>query len=85
VPTSASSRQPEGPIFMLNLLTLKDQAEYEDGRETRLTGREAYALYSETVGKLLVRHGRGRVFIGQVTRLMLGEVEDLWDIVGILQ
>jgi uncharacterized protein (DUF1330 family) len=74
---------PVGPIFMLNLLKFKDRAEYQDGRETSLTGREAYALYSEVVGKLLVKHGGGRVFLGQVTRLMLGEVEDLWDIVGI--
>lgn len=76
---------PEGPIFMVNLLKFRDKAEYEDGRETDLTGREAFALYSEAVGKLLIKHGGGRVFGGQVTRLMLGEVEDLWDMVGIAQ
>ena len=29
---------PEGPIFMVNLLKFKEHAEYEDGRETDLTG-----------------------------------------------
>ena len=32
---------PDGPIFMVNLLKFKDKAEYEDGRATTLTGREA--------------------------------------------
>lgn len=30
----------DGPIYMLNLLKFKDKAEYEDGRETDLTGAE---------------------------------------------
>ena len=29
---------PDGPIYMVNLLKFKDKAEYEDGRETDLTG-----------------------------------------------
>ena len=35
---------PEGPINMLNLLKFRDKASYEDGRETQLTGAEAYAI-----------------------------------------
>jgi len=33
------------PVYMVNLLKFKDKAEYEDGRETDLTGAEAYAIY----------------------------------------
>ena len=44
---------PEGPVFMINLLKFKDKAEYEDGRETNLTGREAYNLYGAGVAGLL--------------------------------
>ena len=36
------------PIYMVNLLKFKEHAEYADGRETTLTGREAYRLYIET-------------------------------------
>ena len=32
------------PITMLNLLKFKEKAEYEDGRETDLTGKEAYSI-----------------------------------------
>lgn len=74
---------PDGPIFMVNMLKFKAKAEYEDGRETSLTGQEAYAIYGEAVGKLLVKHGGGPVFGGQVTHLTLGAVEELWDVVAI--
>ena len=74
---------PDGPIYMVNLLKYKDVAEYEDGRETALTGREAYQVYAVAVADLLVEFGGGMIFGGEVSRLMLGEVEDLWDEVAI--
>jgi len=74
---------PEGPIFMVNLLKFKDKAEYEDGRETDLTGRQAYQLYGAAVAGILPDYG-GRVFyISDVTFLSLGQVEELWDEVAI--
>jgi hypothetical protein len=73
----------EGPICMVNLLKFKGKAEYEDGRDTDLTGREAYALYEEGVKKLLQEIGGGIGFEGDVERLALGEVEELWDVVGL--
>ena len=73
----------EGPICMVNLLKFKDKAEYEDGRDTDLTGREAYALYEEGVKKLLQEIGGGVGFEGDVERLALGEVEELWDVVAL--
>ena len=74
---------PEGPIYMLNLLKFKDKAEYEDGRDTDLTGQEAYGIYGMEVAKLLVKHGGAPMFSAGVERLMLGEVEELWDMVAI--
>ena len=71
------------PIYMVNLLKFKEKAEYPDGRETSLTGQEAYALYGAEVGKLLVKHGGGPMFSAAVERLMLGEIEELWDTVAI--
>lgn len=73
----------EGPICMVNLLKFREQAEYEDGRETALTGREAYELYEQGIKKLLEGIGGGIGFWGEVKRLMLGEVEELWDMVGL--
>lgn len=74
---------PDGPIFMVNLLKFKDKAEYADGRETDLTGRQAYALYGQAVAKLLPKFGGHPVFIGDVTFLSLGKVEELWDEIAI--
>ena len=69
----------ETPIAMLNLLKFKEKAEYEDGRETNLTGKEAYSIYGDEVQEHLTKVGAETIFAGAVNRLMLGEVEDLWD------
>ena len=71
------------PIYMVNLLKFKGKAVYPDKRETDLTGEEAYAIYSQEVGKHLEKVGGKPIFGGKVARLMLGEVEDLWDVVAI--
>ena len=73
----------EGPICMVNLMKFKAKAEYEDGRETELTGREAYEIYETGVKKLLQGIGGGIGFEGDVERLTLGEVEELWDVVAL--
>ena len=68
---------------MVNLLKFKDHAEYEDGRKTQLTGREAYQIYAGGVAKVITQVGGKLIFGADVARLMLGEVEDLWDQVAI--
>ena len=71
------------PIYMVNLLKFKDKAVYPDKRETDLTGEEAYAIYGQEVRRHLEKVGAKPIFSGKVSRLMLGEVEDLWDVVAI--
>ena len=71
---------PEGPIGMLNLLKFKPKAAYEDGRDSNLTGRQAYELYETEVQDLLREIGGYIGFVGTVERLAIGEVEDLWDL-----
>jgi uncharacterized protein (DUF1330 family) len=73
----------DGAIYMLNLLKFKKKAEYADGRKTELTGAEAFALYGAEVSKILLNLGGGGMFNAKVERLMLGEVEELWDTVAI--
>ncbi|MEM9039797.1 MAG: DUF1330 domain-containing protein [Actinomycetota bacterium] len=76
---------PDGPIYMVNLLEFKEVAEYEDGRETDLTGREAYALYAEGQRDVLPLFGAEVVFEGDVSFLTIGQVEELWDEVAIVR
>ena len=73
----------DAPIYMLNLLKFKEVAEYSDGRKTSLTGAEAYGIYGAEVVAHLAKVGGAPVFSAQVERLMLGEVEELWDTVAI--
>ena len=72
-----------GPISMVNLLKYKEKAVYEDGRNTNLTGKEAYQLYAAEVIDFVEKYGGEFVFGGSVSRLMLGEVEEMWDAVAI--
>ena len=74
---------PDGPIFMVNLLKFKEKAEYDDGRETDLSGRDAYMIYGRTVADILPKFGGRAVFAADVTFLALGQVEELWDEVAI--
>ena len=76
---------PEGPIYMVNLLKFKASAEYEDGRQTDLSGREAYNIYAEAVSKIILNYGGKVLFAADVTGLSLGQVEELWDEVAIAQ
>lgn len=75
----------DGPFVMVNLLKFKARAEYPDGSDSHLTGREAYARYGEAVSRLVEGVG-GRIrYSGQVTGLLIGEVEDLWDTVALAE
>lgn len=78
-----AEKGPDGPIFMVNLLKFKDKAEYEDGRETDLTGRQAYNLYGAAVAGILPEFGGRLFYISDVTFLSLGQVEELWDEIAI--
>ena len=75
----------DGPFVMVNLLKFKPRATYEDGSDAELTGAQAYARYGEAVRELVEGLG-GRVrYSGQVTGLLLGEVEELWDMVALAE
>jgi uncharacterized protein (DUF1330 family) len=74
------------PISMVNLLKFKDKAEFPEDHElhgTEMSGAEAYGIYGEAVTKLLEGLGGQMLFVGNVERLALGTVEDLWDQVAI--
>ncbi|MEM7099642.1 MAG: DUF1330 domain-containing protein [Pseudomonadota bacterium] len=73
------------PLVMVNLLKFKDAAEYSDGRESSLSGMEAYGIYGQAVAKLIADLGGVMLHGGQVTDILVGQVEELWDVVGIVE
>ena len=78
-------RQTGAPISMLNLLKFREKAIYEDGRESSLTGREAYNLYGEAFRKIMEPKGARVLYSGDVRGFLIGEGEDAWDAVLLIE
>ena len=74
-----------GPVCMVNLLKFKDKAEYEDDRETDLTGQEAYGLYGEQMRAFVLSKGGKFIFYSAAWQMILGSVEEEWDTVAIVE
>ena len=75
----------DGPFVMVNLLKFKAKAEYEDGSDADLTGAEAYFRYGEEVRTRVEGLGGQIRYQGRVTGLLLGEVDELWDVVALAE
>lgn len=76
---------PSGPIVMVNLLRFRERAVYADGSDPELSGREAYERYGRAVAELLPRFGGRALFAGDVSFLALGQVEELWDEIALVE
>ena len=76
---------PEGPIVMVNLLKFRERAAYADGSDAHVTGREAYQRYAAAVGKLIRVYGGRFIFAGDVTHLMIGQADEMWDEVALAE
>ncbi len=72
----------DGPVWMVNLMRYKEQAEYTDGRETTLSGREADDEYTP-IGPLSAV-GAEIVFVAEVEDQFIGE-EPRWDRIGVVR
>ncbi len=78
-------RQTGEPIAMLNLLKFKDKAVYEDGRDSDLTGRDAYRLYGKAFEEIMGPQGVKVLYSGEVRGALIGMGDDLWDAVALIQ
>jgi uncharacterized protein (DUF1330 family) len=74
-----------GPFVMVNLLKFKETAEYPDGRDADLSGAKAYARYGKGIQACLAAVDGKQIYAGPVTGLMIGEVEELWDMVALVE
>ena len=72
------------PIYMLNLLKFKDKAVYEDGRETNLTGEEAYRRYGEGFRKVMEPKGARVIYSGQIKGWLINKSKGAWDAVAVI-
>ena len=67
-----------GPIHMLNLVQLRDQATYQDGRDA--TGAQAYAQYGRLSAPVLARVGGRIVWRGAMEQMLIGPEGKMWDL-----
>ena len=67
-----------GPIHMLNLIRLRERADYPDGREA--TCAEAYAVYGRISEPVFAGLGGRIVWRGALELMMIGPEEERWDI-----
>ena len=74
-----------GPFVMVNLLKFKETAEYADGSDADLSGAKAYARYGKAIQACLAAVDGKQIYAGPVTGLMIGEVEELWDMVALVE
>src|SRR5277367_5157027 len=75
----------DGPFVMVNLLKFRDRAQYPDGSDAHLSGAEAFMRYGAAAHGLVLAAGGRPVDGGAVTGLILGEVEELWDSIGLVE
>lgn len=74
---------PGGPIVMVDLLKVRDRAEYPDGRATALSGREARMICGRDVSGRVEKRGGRVIHVGDVSFLALGQAEPMWDEVAL--
>jgi len=83
--TSFFGGPENGPFVMVNLLKFKETAEYADGSDADLSGARAYARYGKGIQACLAAVDGKQIYAGPVTGLMIGEVDELWDMVALVE
>ncbi|MEZ5246129.1 MAG: hypothetical protein R2707_13600 [Acidimicrobiales bacterium] len=73
---------PGGPMWALNLMKYRERADYEDGRETTLSGAEADDLYAPH--EQLKAVGSKVVLVAPVRHQLVGD-GTVWDRIAIAQ
>lgn len=73
----------DGPINMLNLIRLREKADYEDGREA--TGAEAYTAYGKESGPIFTGVGGKIVHAWDPKLTLIGPSSEKWDIAFIAE
>ena len=74
----------EGPVQMLNLIQLRVQAAYEDGRNE--TGKAAYAAYGRKSAAIFAGFGGQIIWSGRPEVMVIGPQDaEQWDMAFIAQ
>lgn len=72
----------DGPVYMVNLMKYREKADYTDGTELNISGREADDLYAP-IGPLAAI-GASMVFLAEVDTQLLGDAP-MWDRIAVVR
>lgn len=70
--------QHQGAVHLLNLIRLRERADYPDGRNA--TGVEAYQTYGRASEPVLARLGVKIIWEGQLETMLIGPQAEQWDL-----
>lgn len=83
------SRQISGDVVMLNLLRLRDVADYAANPDLAppepISGREAYQKYIEHTLPFLRASGGELVLLGEGGKYLIGPQDERWDLVMLVR
>jgi uncharacterized protein (DUF1330 family) len=79
---AATAPTDDRPIWMVNLMKYREIAQYADGRESTISGREADDLYAPI--DTLTEIGAEPVFFGNVDQQLLGDTP-IWERVAVVK
>ncbi|MFN8089160.1 MAG: hypothetical protein U0R81_09370 [Mycobacterium sp.] len=71
----------DGPVWMVNLMKYRAVADYADGRESAISGKEADDLYAPL--EILAEIGAEPVLFGDVEQQLVGE--PIWDRIAVVK
>ena len=76
------------PIHMLNLIRLRERADYPEGHPNHgagMTGAEAYRAYGAALAPFLSRLGGRQVWAGRPETVVTGPEDERWDLAFIIE
>jgi len=78
----------EQPIHMLNLIRLRERADYPPGHPNHgkeISGREAYREYGRTIAPHLARLKSRQVWAGAPQVMVTGPASEAWDLAFVVE
>lgn len=79
---ATTAPEDDGPVWMVSLMKYREVADYADGRDSAISGREADDAYAP-LGPLAAI-GAEAVFFADVERQLMGDVP-AWDRIGVVK
>ena len=73
------------PIVMVNLMQVRQQAQYEDPAANSCTGLEAFARYTAGSAEVRKEVGAELVSFGRGVQMPIGPSEKTWDMVALVR